>query len=498
MDLIKEIILTLSDPDKKEFEQFLSRKRPGAMRKDIEVFRTLFSIYNSGSKSKNNLAGDQNYHAIRKRIAKALTNFVILKKSISEQKENKRDGIILMISYFIERKKFQTAWDLLLKEEKNAEKSNNVDLNLKIQRLKLKILPYFNQELFPAIKSKILDLQNKQAKLDQFQLYFIQIKNDLKMKIAEGIVESPNQIIKGALTQYKNLKTEYKNPTIHLKVIEMIRAEYIVNRKFKVFAEVVQKYYNEFSEEAFDDNSQINTYAQIEYIMSYTFLNTRDFKKSLYHLTKLEELMSRSEMVNLNYRGKRMAISSFIQVFDYKIEQAIEQTELFLKNQVNKITIQENLNLSLNLSGYYIIVGDYSKAVRILNFMSESDKYYQNVMGREWLIRKEMILAIVQTSIGNTEYSLKIMNTIESKHKEMLDVDQYGMVRHFMNAVKTYIKNPHEADQKILSEFERKINLRKEKVFRDPRLIIFYAWMRSRYAKKDAYEILMEEYNRIT
>tara|TARA_Y100001978_G_scaffold176016_1_gene168635 strand:- start:1338 stop:2834 length:1497 start_codon:yes stop_codon:yes gene_type:complete len=497
MDLIKEIILTLSDPDKKEFEQFLSRKRPGTMRKDVEVFRTLFSIYNSGSKSKNNLAGDQNYHAIRKRIAKALTNFVILKKSISEQKENKRDGIILMISYFMERKKFQTAWDLLLKEEKNAEKSNNVDLNLKIQRLKLKILPYFNQELFPGIKSKILDLQNKQAKLDQFQLYFIQIKNDLKMKIAEGSVESPNQIIKGALTQYKNLKTEYENPTIHLKVIEMIRAEYILNRKFKVFAEVVQKYYNEFSEEAFKDNSQLNTYAQIEYIMSYTFLNTRDFKTSVYHLTKLEELMSRSEMVNLNYRGKHMAISSFIQVFDYKIEKAIEQTELFLKTQVNKINIQENLNLSLNLSAYHIIVGDYSKAVRILNFMSESDKYYQKVMGREWLIRKEMILAIAQISIGNTEYSLKIMNTIESKHKEMLDFDQYGMVRHFMSAIKKYIKNPHEADQKMLSEFERKINLRKEKVFRDPRLIIFYAWMRSKYAKKDTYEILMEEYKRI-
>mgnify|MGYP001305775689 CR=1 FL=1 len=497
MDLIKEIILTLSDPDKKEFEQFLSRKRPGAVRKDVEVFRKLFSIYNSGSKNKNSLAGDQNYHAIRKRIAKALTNFIILKKSISEQKENKRDGIILMISYFIERNKFQAAWDLLIKEEKNAEQSNNVDLNLKIQRLKLTILPYFNQELFPGIKSKILELQNKQAKLDQFQLYFIQIKNDLKLKIAEGSVESPTQIIKGALAQYKNLKAEYKNPIIHLKVIEMIRAEYIVNRKFKVFSEVVQKYYNEFSEEAFDDNAQINTYAQIEYIMSYTFLNTRNFKKSLYHLSKLENLMSSSEMVNLNYRGKRMAISSFIQVFDNKIDEAIEQTELFLENQINKITIQENLNLSLNLSGYYIIVGDYSKAVRILNFMSESDKYYQKEMGREWLIRKEMILAIVQTSIGNTEYSLKIMNTIESKHKEMLDLDQYGMVRHFISSIKTYIKNPYEADQKILSEFESKINLRKDKVFRDPRLIIFYAWMRSRYAKKDAYEILMEEYKRI-
>lgn len=497
MDLIKEIILTFSDPDKKEFEQFLSRKRPGAMRKDVEVFRKLYSVYNGGVKNENSLVGDQNYHAIRKRITKSLTNFVILKKSISEQKENKRDGMTLMISYFIERKKFQAAWDIIIKEEKNAEKSNNVDLNLKIQRLKLKILPYFNQELFPGIKAKILNLQNKQAKLDQFQLYFIQIKNDLKLKIADGSVESPTQIIKGALAQYRSLKAEYKNPNIHLKVIEMIRAEYIVNRKFKVFAQVAQKYYNEFSEEAFDGNGQINTYAQIEYIMSYTFLNTRNFKKSLFHLTKLEELMSRSEMVNLNYRGKRMAISSFIQVFDYKIDAAIEQTELFLENEINKITTQENLNLTLNLSGYYIIVGDYSKAIRILNFMSESDKYYQKEMGREWLIRKEMILAIVQTSIGNTDYSIKIMNGIESKHKEMLDVDQYGMVRHFITAIKNYIKNPEEANQKTLSEFEKRINLRKEKVFRDPRLIIFYAWMRSRYAKKDAYEILMEEYKGI-
>ena len=157
MDLIKEIILTLSDPDKKEFEQFISRKRPGAMRKDVDVFRKLFSFYNGGKKNEISLVGDQNYHAIRKRIAKSLTNFVILKKSISEQKENKRDGMILMISYFIERKKFQAAWDLLIKEEKNAEKSDNIDLNLKIQRLKLKILPYFNQELFPGIKAKILD-----------------------------------------------------------------------------------------------------------------------------------------------------------------------------------------------------------------------------------------------------------------------------------------------------------------------------------------------------
>ena len=495
MDLIKEITLTLSENDKKEFESFLTRKRPGANRKDLEVFRDLFAAYNGNKKNKNSYLGSPNYHAIRKRLSKELTNFLILKKSISERKENKREGIILMILYFIERKKYQVAWELITKEESKAELYNN--LNLKIQRLKLSILPYFNQELFPEIKKKMLNLQYKQSQIDEFQLYFIQIKNDLKQKIAQGNVESPTAIIQDALAQYQNIKSETNNPTIHLKVIEMIRAEYILNRKFKIFAEVVQKYYNDFSNEAFDDLMYINTYAQIEYIMSYTFLNTRNFAKSLFHLNQLESLMNQSDTVRLNFMGKRMAISSFINVFDYKITNAIEETEYFLAHEINKITIQENLNLSLNLSGYYIIVGDYSKATKILNFMSESDKYYQKEMGREWLIRKEMILAIVQTSLGNTEYSLKIMRGIEVKHKDMLEAEQYGMVKHFIDTVRTYIKTPYEADQNALLKFENKIELNKERTFRDPRLIIFYAWMRSRYVKKDAYEILMEEYKRI-
>ena len=63
--------------------------------------------------------------------------------------------------------------------------------------------------------------------------------------------------------------------------------------------------------------------------------------------------MTKSETVNMNYRGKRMAISSFIQVFDSKIDIAIKETEVFLENESNKISIQENLNLSLNLSAYH-------------------------------------------------------------------------------------------------------------------------------------------------
>ena len=60
--------------------------------------------------------------------------------------------------------------------------------------------------------------------------------------------------------------------------------------------------------------------------------------------------------------------------------------------------------------------------------------------------------------------------------------------------IRNYIKNPQEAKIDNLIQFENNIELNKTKVFRDPRLIIFYAWLRSQYVKKDAYDILIEEY----
>ena len=212
--------------------------------------------------------------------------------------------------------------------------------------------------------------------------------------------------------------------------------------------------------------------------MAYTFLNTRNFQKAKQHLQKLLKLITEHEIVKSNYQAKYIAIDSFIKVFDYNIKEAIEGIETFLANKKNAISIQEKLNLSLNLSAFLITEGSNSKAVKILNFMYEPDTFYQNQMGREWLVRKDMIMAIAQASLGNVDNSLKIMKSIEDKHKDMFSNEQYSMVAPFINALKTYLNHPHEVNKVVLEEIESKINLQKEKVFRDPRLILFYSWLK--------------------
>lgn len=39
------------------------------------------------------------------------------------------------------------------------------------------------------------------------------------------------------------------------------------------------------------------------------------------------------------------------------------------------------------------------------------------------------------------------------------------------------------------------VNLNKQKSFQDPRLIIYYAWLKSKFTNKKVYDLLLEEYH---
>ena len=79
MDFIRESILTFSEYDRQEFIRFLSRKRPSSSRKDVEVFKELYGFYTSGKVKDQKRKGDQNYHAIRKRLSKEIEAYLMLK-----------------------------------------------------------------------------------------------------------------------------------------------------------------------------------------------------------------------------------------------------------------------------------------------------------------------------------------------------------------------------------------------------------------------------------
>ncbi len=493
MNFIKEVIVTFAGKDKEEFEYFLARKKPQKNRKDVAVFRELYKEYISDDIS-NVYKGDQNYHAIRKRISKELANYLILKQSSLGENYSDKEIKLMMIKYFLDLKKYKIAWELLQKEERMIGEMNNISLELKLQRLKLEVLPYYGAEYFDETREKIKILQEKQLKADEFQLYFIQLKTELQKVISEGKLDNAKQIIENLMDQYGHIAESINDPTIQLRIIELIRAEYLTFKKYKYFAQIAQKYYVHIVSLISETEEHLLVIAQLEYIMSHAFFRVRDFNKSQLHLDRLFKVMNKSNLIDSSYKTRYISLGSSINVFMGKLDEAIDIHRKFIDASKNKLSKKEHLNLSLNLVAYYCTKGDYSKANKIILYMNESDHYYQKKMGREWLIRKELIRTLVQIELGNIEISIKILQGIKKKHEDMLITNQYAMVFHYINIMLEYLKDPFKVSGKTLKQMEEKVKFRKDKLFDDPKLLSFYVWLKSKILKKNLYQLLQEEY----
>jgi hypothetical protein len=490
MDFIKETILTFSSKDKEEFERFISRKQVKEKRKDVLVFKTLYDLYTDDN-GKIDLKGDQNYHAVRKRIAKELVNFLILKKSSADIEGV--EGNLLMIKYFIDLARYEIAWELLVKEEKH-HKNKSVESQLMIQQLKLSILPYYASEHFEETKQKIIFFQKAQIRKLQFQLSFIQIQKELHDKMVQGDAEFSTNIPENVFKQYGEINSENFDPSIYLRLIEIIRGEYLVQRKYKSFAAIAQGYYDKIYLQ-FDLNEiPKKLLAKLEYIMSHAYFRTRKFKESSYHMSKLKELIDLDNDIKTIYTSRYLSIKSAIDVFDDKVGEAILGHEDFIASSSSKMKLKERLNMSLNLVAYYCVDKSYKKANKILIYMNQSDAFYQRHMGREWLIRKELIRALIQVEIGNIEMAINILESLKKKHADMFAAEQYGMVVFYINTFLTFLKEPFQTSEKEILKMEAQTNFQKDNLFDDPKLLSFYVWLKSKITKQDLYELLKKEY----
>jgi hypothetical protein len=116
-------------------------------------------------------------------------------------------------------------------------------------------------------------------------------------------------------------------------------------------------------------------------------------------------------------------------------------------------------------------------------------------MGREWLIRKELIRTVVQVELGNIEIAIKILEQLKQKHADMFVSEQYSMVKFYINTLLAYLHDPYQTTISALSKMEEDTNFRNERLFDDPKLLAFYSWLKSKITNKKLYEVMLQEYH---
>ena len=102
-------------------------------------------------------------------------------------------------------------------------------------------------------------------------------------------------------------------------------------------------------------------------------------------------------------------------IFENSLDEGITLIEDTLNNYENKITLRERLNLSLNLAAYHILEQNLKIANRIINEFNKSESYYQKNMGKEWVLRKQMIKSIILIDLKHIDLAEKVIKGIKTK-----------------------------------------------------------------------------------
>jgi hypothetical protein len=491
MDFIKEVIYTFNKKDKEEFERFLTRKQPKNNRRDLTTFRLLFDMYQGKEVVIENMKGSANYHALRKRLSKELDLFLMLK----EATENFNDILGLhKVVYFINLKKYDIAWQLLEKEELKRKGTKFIEEEIKIQRLKLEILPYFNGSQLEKTHKRLYELQKLQYQKDRLQVSFIQIQNSLKDKIFRGEYDDNYLEIEKILNKNQVIEMIKADPNVLMQIIRMVRAKFLLDKKYKQFAFVAQKYYEQMF--AIFKKEQLSNFllSELEFTMAHAYFRVRKFSKSQFHLSQLNELMQKDKVLLNAYGAKYISIKSSIDVLEGHLAEAILEHETFINEHLSKLTAKDKLTLNLNLVAYYCCEGAFKKAGRLLLIFQQSDAYYQNLIGMESMVRKELIRVIVQVELGNIDLALNILQKIQKQYATMFEREEYQMVPSYVKTIIQFIDNPNQNSKIVLKTMEEATDYKDSRLFDDPKLLSFYSWLKSKILGKNLYETLLQEY----
>lgn len=496
MDQLNELISTLSESDKREFRIFINRQKNKVTRKDLDLFELIVAdkpkeeIVKELYLSPNKVA----YHTLRKRLLKHLINFVIIKQVDEDNTTNSSVlGLISLATYLFNKKSTEMAWRVLRKAEKLAIENELHDLLHTIYHLQI---DKSDSEFSPDINEIHTKLLTNKAILDENEkanIAYNFIKNELNKLKIKGTQQNLETIIDEFLKKYDVETLLYKRPNILFKVLDLTRRILFAKKDFYAFEPYLIRTYNLINNRyGFSKNNHFYK-INLLYLIAHILFRNRKFEESNNYLEEMFKNMNAYNGIYFNY-----FFSKYIQLKASSLSYLDKNTEAIdllnnIENQMlAKMSVQDQLNIQLNLSVYYFNENDFKKASFIHINFNHSESWYEKKMGKEWVLKKDLIDIIIQYELGNVEIVLNRIRAFEASFTEFLQQPIYQRALGFLFFIKTLIDTPElvkdkDYQQKLANQL---INIPQEQ--EDLQAMAFYCWMKSKMINKPYYSVLLD------
>ena len=135
---------------------------------------------------------------------------------------------------------------------------------------------------------------------------------------------------------------------------------------------------------------------------------------------------------------------------------------------------------------------NYKMTAKPFSNFQNSDKYYEQIMGRDWLLKMKYTEILLHIELKNDDFVESRINSLVKKHGAYLKSKSSFRVLPFLKLVKLIYRDPKAVNKQ---EFEFKVAtilIRKPSEQEDLFLNFFYAWLKAKMTGKAIYETTLE------
>jgi tetratricopeptide (TPR) repeat protein len=367
-----------------------------------------------------------------------LTEFISSKgKSDDVTSERHIENLLFISRYMFDRKRDQAAWSFLLQAEQLAEKGENYKLlnnifSFQIENSFTEYAPDLNKIIAEKEKYQALAIED-----DNANIAYHLIRHKLNKSLEENQEIDIKEIIKKVLKTYHLTDIVITRPKLMYNIISITRTAILASKEYlKLEPYIIDKYNQIDNRGSF---SKYNHFYKIsmQYMIAHVLYRNKKFTEALSYLKILyENLLDYNKSHYLFFYPRYALLFAAVLNYSGKNKEAIDLLEKMLKDKKIKMDRSTQLNTFLNLSIYYFQKEQYGKSIRLFQNVNHSDKWLEKVMGREWVLKKNIIECINQFELGNSDTVDSRIKSILKNYKDLFTRPIYTRVETFLKLVK--------------------------------------------------------------
>jgi len=490
MTNLNDIISTLSTEDRQSFVIYLEKKNKRLDTKNIQLFKLLIKNDLSPKEICIKLYTTENkvaYHALRKRLYQSIIDF-IANISLDEEKATDMQIIkfVLASRTFLLHKQYKVAYKILDKAEALAKENHLFPLLNEIYHTKIQYA-YANPNInIDDLIDRFNNNQKNHIIEDKLNIAYAKIRQGINEFALSSQFVSFQNLVSDTLEKYDiDIKKSMSFKSLYqlMKIVSI--SAFATNDYLKIEPFLINTYQVLLNHK--NKEKQLYYHLQVLYLIAYTLFRNKKFEESLEFLENLKVLMMQNKQKH--YRSFKLKYNLLLALnynFTNQQNKAIGILEPFLNRKHSDL--ESLLDIYLSLVMIHFQKGELYEARQIFSKFYHTDKWYISKVGKEWVIKKNIIEILLHIELGNIDLvESRFLSFKRNYFKFLTEINQERAIT-YLNLVDEYYKTPENVTSenfktKVENSFEW-VGGKQEDIF----VMSFYAWLKSKMEKEDIYQ----------